>query len=55
MSANPDIEKTEDYNDPEPDQKKIESKPACHKVFSGIKESAHSRWNIEFSRRFGPG
>ena len=52
---NPDIEKTEDYNDAEPNQTEIEPKPACHKVFSGIKESPYSKWTVEFSRKFGPG
>ncbi|MDR3605374.1 MAG: hypothetical protein P4L38_12145 [Syntrophaceae bacterium] len=55
MRDNPDTEKTAEYEDAEPDQKETEPKLACHNVFSGIKESAHSKWTVEFSRRFGPG
>lgn len=52
---NPDAVKMKESEDAEPNQTEIEPKPACHKVFSGIKESRYSKWTVEFSRRFGPG
>jgi hypothetical protein len=55
VKINQNKDQPEERQETDVKETEVELDRECRKVFSGIKESNHSRWTLEFSRRFGPG